>query len=241
MVRGALPEGSTLSLNGKPVKVSPQGDFVVGFGRDETGEALLTWTNSAGEKFEQRYPIKPREYAIQYIEGVEQKYVTPPEEVLERIRKDNQMIGASRKVNSENLGFLNQFIWPAEGRVSGVYGSQRFYNGVPKRPHFGLDIAAPTGTLVVAPADGVVTLWHSDMYYSGGTLIIDHGYGISSTFIHLSDSLVKEGDVVKQGDPIAKIGATGRVTGPHLDWRINWFKVSLDPLLLLPERSNSVN
>ncbi|MFD2094570.1 M23 family metallopeptidase [Corallincola platygyrae] len=236
MVTGQVPVGSELTLNGEPVKVGEDGVFVIGFSRDETGPALLEWTDKGGAKHTKRVEVEQREYKIQRIEGVAQKYVSPPEEVLARIREDNRQVAEARKLDTDLRAFLQDFIWPAEGPISGVYGSQRFFNGEPKRPHYGIDIAAPTGTLVYAPADGTVTLWHPDMYYSGGTLLIDHGFGISSTFIHLSDSLVKEGDVVKQGDPIAKIGATGRVTGAHLDWRINWFKVRLDPGLLLPPR-----
>ncbi|TAA48309.1 M23 family metallopeptidase [Corallincola luteus] len=238
MVTGKLPPGSQLSLDGNPVKISAEGIFVIGFGRDDTGEAELQWTLPGGEKQQTSYKIKQREYNIQYVEGVEQKYVSPPEEVLERIRDDNRQVAAARKTDSDRKDFLMPLIWPVDGPISGVYGSQRYFNGEPKRPHFGLDIAAPTGTIIVAPADGVITLWHPDMYYSGGTLLMDHGYGISSTFIHLSGSLVKAGDVVKQGQPIAKVGATGRVTGAHLDWRINWFKVRLDPQLLLPPKSS---
>ena len=130
--------------------------------------------------------------------------------------------------------FLAGFIWPLQGPITGVYGSQRILNGEPRRPHFGVDVAAPTGTPVVAPADAIVTLVHPDMYFSGGTLIMDHGHGLSSTFIHLHKVLVEEGQVVKQGDVVAEVGATGRVTGPHLDWRMNLFTVRIDPELLVP-------
>jgi murein DD-endopeptidase MepM/ murein hydrolase activator NlpD len=126
------------------------------------------------------------------------------------------------------------FIWPVTGRISGVYGSQRILNGKPKRPHYGVDIAAPTGTPVKAPADGVVSLVHNDMFYSGGTLIVDHGHGLSTTYMHLHKILVKKGQRVKQGDVIAQVGATGRVTGPHLHWGMNWFDTRLDPSLLVP-------
>ncbi|MGY0583956.1 MAG: M23 family metallopeptidase, partial [Paraglaciecola chathamensis] len=132
--------------------------------------------------------------------------------------------------------FSQDFIWPAQGPISGVYGSQRVLNGQPKRPHYGVDVAAPTGTPVYAPADGVVTLFVPDMYYSGGTMIIDHGLGVSSTFLHLSKGLVQVGDNVKQGQLVAEIGATGRVTGAHLDWRMNWMNVRIDPALLVPKR-----
>ena len=143
------------------------------------------------------------------------------------------MAADARKVDLPLPGFAEVFQWPLIGPISGVYGSQRFYNGVAGSPHFGVDIARPTGSQVSAPASGVVTLVHPDMFYSGGTLIIDHGHGISSTFIHLSEILVKEGDAIHQGQVIAKVGQTGRATGPHLDWRMNWFEERLDPQLLM--------
>ncbi|GAA0349082.1 M23 family metallopeptidase [Bowmanella denitrificans] len=235
LLRGQVAPGTQVRLNDKPIKVSAQGHFVLGFGRDAALEHQLSLIDSRGSR-PQTISLNAREYDIQRIEGVAQKYVSPPKEVTERIARDNRQIGEARAINSDRLDFLQDFIWPAEGRVSGVYGSQRVFNGVPKRPHFGLDVAGPIGTAVVAPADAVVTLFVPDMYYSGGTLILDHGFGVSSTFIHLSKSLVKVGDEVKQGQKIAEIGNTGRVTGPHLDWRINWFGERIDPQLLVPER-----
>ena len=153
--------------------------------------------------------------------------------MLDRIKNDNRIVALARKRNDARTDFDKGFIWPVKGRITGVYGSQRVFNGVPKRPHFGIDIAAPTGTKVLAPAGGIVTLAEDDLYYSGGTLIIDHGHGLSSTFIHLHKNLVKVGDRVEQGDAVAEVGATGRVTGPHLDWRMNWFKHRIDPELLV--------
>ncbi|WP_241264041.1 M23 family metallopeptidase [Bowmanella dokdonensis] len=237
LIRGKVEPGSEVMMDDQPVKVSPQGHFVIGFGRDAKLEHRLSVKRGPHT---QEHPIvlSSREYSVQRVEGVEQKYVSPPDEVLTRIRNDNQQIAAARATDSDRLDFLQSFIWPAEGPVSGVYGSQRVFNGVPKRPHFGLDVAGPVGTPVVAPADGIVTLYQPDMYYSGGTLIIDHGHGVSSTFIHLSKSFVREGEEVRQGEKIAEMGNTGRVTGPHLDWRINWFSERIDPQLLVPQRSS---
>ena len=150
------------------------------------------------------------------------------------------MAREARKLDAERTDFLTGFIWPAKGRISGVYGSQRILNGQPRRPHFGVDVAAPVGTEVRAPADGVVTMVHSDMFYSGGTMILDHGHGLSSSFLHLHRILVKKGQRIRQGDLIAEIGATGRVTGPHLDWRINLFAKRLDPQLLVSEMPDTV-
>lgn len=236
LIRGKVEPGTQLSLNGKQIDVASSGEFVFGFGRDAQLNHVLTITQLNGEVVKQPIELSARTYQVQKIEGVEQKYVSPPESVLARIKNDNVLIGRARKNNDARLDFMQSFIWPADGPVSGVYGSQRVFNGVPKRPHFGLDVAGPTGTQVVAPAAGVVTLYVPDMYYSGGTMIIDHGFGVSSTFLHLSKSLVEQGTVVEQGQPVAEIGATGRVTGPHLDWRINWFNERLDPQLLVPKR-----
>jgi len=143
------------------------------------------------------------------------------------------LIKQARKGDSKLQDFLAGFVKPLEGPITGVYGSRRVYNGTPGRPHYGLDIAAPTGTEVYAPAPGIVRLAHDDMFYSGGTLIVDHGQGVSSTFIHLSEVIVTPGQRVEAGDLIARVGATGRATGPHLDWRINWFEVRIDPDLVL--------
>lgn len=236
LIRGQLPSGSQLWLNDKPVQTSDDGHFAFGFGRDADLTQQVRWLDNQNEQHTKTLTLTKRTYVEQKIEGVASKYVSPPKEVLARINKDNQQIGKARSNNADRLDFTQDFIWPAKGPISGVYGSRRVFNGTPKRPHFGVDVAGPTGTPVYAPADGVVTLWVPDMYYSGGTMIIDHGFGVSSTFIHLSKGHVTAGTPVKQGDLVAEIGATGRVTGPHLDWRINWFKERLDPALLVPKR-----
>lgn len=239
LLRGNVPENSKVWLNGKEIKVLPSGDFVIGFGRDAKLSHTLQWqAPEKSEKNAYQISLTQREYNIQRIEGVASKYVSPPQSVTDRIREDNRQIGAARRTFSNLTSFLETFILPAEGPISGVYGSQRVFNGEPKRPHYGLDIAGPVGTAIVAPASGRVSLAHDDMYYSGGTLIVDHGMGVSSTFIHLSKITVKEGEFVEQGQKIGEMGATGRVTGPHLDWRINWFSERLDPALVLPEASS---
>lgn len=234
LVRGKVALGTKVFLNDKAIKVSKEGHFVFGFGRDAALTHTLSW-QLADDPKQQKLPItlSKREYKIDKITGVAQKYVSPATEVLERIRKENSAIAKARAVFTSSIDFTQDFILPAEGRISGVYGSQRYFNGESRRPHYGLDIANVTGTPVIAPAAGIVRLAHNDMYYSGGTLILDHGFGVSSTFIHLSEIHVKEGDRIEQGKLIAEIGATGRVTGPHLDWRINWFRERLDPALLV--------
>jgi murein DD-endopeptidase MepM/ murein hydrolase activator NlpD len=177
--------------------------------------------------------VAPREYEIERVDGLPPSTVTPDPAALERIRRETEMVAAARARRDQRTDYAEGFTWPAGGRISGVYGSQRILNGEPRRPHYGLDIAAPTGSPVFAPADGVVTLVHSDMYFSGGTIVLDHGQGLSSTFLHLSRTLVETGTAVSQGDLIGEIGATGRASGPHLDWRMNWLDRRVDPRLLL--------
>jgi murein DD-endopeptidase MepM/ murein hydrolase activator NlpD len=236
LIRGQVPVGHQVWLNDTPIKISSEGYFAFGFGRDAELTQQLKWIDNQNVQHIQPLQLQARTYDIQKIEGIPSKYVSPPKEVSARIKLDNQQIAKARSLDDERTDFFQDFIWPAAGPISGVYGSQRVFNGTPKRPHFGLDVAGPTGTAVYAPADGIVTLFVPDMYYSGGTMIIDHGHGVSSTFLHLSKGHAEAGTKVKQGDLVAEIGATGRVTGAHLDWRINWFKERLDPALLVPKR-----
>lgn len=230
---GRTEPGTSVELDGEGVRVSADGIFLLGFGRDAPENARLDAVFPDGSRARRDLLVQQRAYRIQRIDGLPPRKVTPSEEDMVRIRKEYALVRNARDRNDAREDFLGGFEWPARGRVSGVYGSQRVLNGVPKRPHFGVDVAAPVGTLVRAPADGLVTLTHDDMFFSGGTLIVDHGHGLSSTFIHLNAILVKEGDRVRQGDPIAEIGATGRVTGPHLDWRMNLLGERLDPQLLV--------
>lgn len=223
------------NIDGVKIPIHPNGKtFVFGFGRDAATESVLSVEYVDGETWQKTLSISQRDYKIDRVDGVASKYVSPPDSVLSRIRQEGQLVKQARGQLSFRLDFQQQVIWPAQGRISGVYGSQRVFNGVPKRPHFGMDIAGPTGTPVVAPLSGKVVLAEPDLYYSGGTLILDHGMGVTTTYIHLSKLHVNEGDVVDQGQRVADIGATGRVTGPHLDWRLNWFNRRLDPQLLLP-------
>lgn len=232
MVVGRVAPVARVTLAGKPVEVGRDGYFVLGLGRDAPPEIELTVTDPLGQR-SLRFEVDQRQYQVQRIEGVPQRTVTPPPEVVERIRHEQELVDRARARISPRRDFLDGFTRPLEGPITGVYGSARIYNGVPRNPHYGLDIAAPTGTLVRAPASGVVRLVHPDMYFSGGTLILDHGHGLSSTFIHLSEILVEEGAEVARGNPIARVGATGRATGPHLDWRMNWRDVRIDPDLVL--------
>lgn len=235
VVIGKTAAGSKISFDDLNLLVSPEGDFVFGFNRDEPGTVALKVVLPDGEIISKQLVVKKRHYDIQRIDGLPAAKVSPRKaEVLKRIRKEGAQAAKARQLDDKRVDFKQTFIWPTTGRISGVYGSQRVLNGKPRRPHFGVDVAAPTGTDVVAPASGIITLALDDMFFSGGTIILDHGHGLSSTFLHLSKLLVKVGDVVEQGDLIAKVGATGRVTGAHLDWRMNFFKRRVDPQLLVP-------
>ena len=234
LLRGRVPPGSTVEYAGDAVRVSKDGWFLVGFGRDAPPEAELVVVFPDGRRERQVLKVDRREYDIQRIDGLPLRKVTPrSEEDLARIRAEVKMVMQARAIDDPRADFLGGFRWPAKGRISGVYGSQRILNGEPRRPHFGVEVAAPTGTEVSAPADGVVTLVHPDVFFSGGTLILDHGHGLSSAFLHLSRILVEKGERVVQGQLIAEIGETGRATGPHLDWRMNLLDRRIDPALLV--------
>ncbi len=233
LIRATVPSGAKVWFNDQPLAVSEQGHFVFGIGRDAALKHQLT-VEHQGKRQQIPLTFSGRQYDIQRISGVEQKYVEPPKEVTARIARDNRRVREVRQTFSAKTLFLDTPLKPAAGRISGVYGSQRIFNGQPRNPHFGLDIAAPVGAPVLAPWDGKILL-AEDLYFSGLTLIVDHGMGVTSTFMHLHRFNVAVGDTVTAGMQIAEVGATGRVTGPHLDWRINWFQERLDPQLLLPE------
>lgn len=235
LVIGHTAPDARVRFEGEVVRVSPGGVFLIGFGRDADKRARLSIELPDGARLERTLEVARRDYDIQRIEGVQQDKVTPPEDVWPRIRKETRQIVQARDRDEPRTDFLSDFRWPVEGRISGVYGSQRYYNGEPRRPHYGIDIAAPAGTVVRAPAAGVVTLAHPDMYFSGGTIILDHGHGLSSAFLHMRELHVEVGDEVAQGDPLGEVGSLGRSTGAHLDWRINLFKRRLDPRHLVGE------
>lgn len=239
-VQGALLFGQTrpnslIKLDGESIKVANNGVFVIGFGRDAKLNHQLVITYQ-GQARSTNFTLKKRQYRESRVNGISKKITHPNPKNVARARKDAIQVRAARAIWSDTQHFMQDFIWPAPGRISGVYGSVRYYNGKMGRPHYGVDMASPIGTKVVAPADGIVRLYVPDMFYSGGTLIIDHGMGVSSTFLHLSKGHVTAGDVVKQGQLIAEIGNTGRSTGPHLDWRMNWHNKRVDPQLLVPKR-----
>jgi murein DD-endopeptidase MepM/ murein hydrolase activator NlpD len=233
LIFGRANPGSSVFLDETEVMVASDGRFVIGFGRDETGSRNLVVRDPSGAAETHSMNIRLREYRIEKVDGLPPKTVTPDPEAAERIRAEAAMVSSARARRDQRTDYATGFGWPASGRISGVYGSQRVLNGEPRRPHFGLDIAAPSGSPVHAPADGIVTMTHPDMYFSGGTIVLDHGQGLSSTFLHLSKVLVEAGTVVEKGDLIAEIGATGRASGPHLDWRMNWLNRRVDPQLLM--------
>lgn len=247
LAQGSLVVGRTdpearVRFAGAPVRVSPEGVFLIGFGRDAPRTRELVVELPDGRRLERTLEIARRDYDIQRIEGVPPETVTPPPEAMERIRRDVRLIKAARRRNDARTDFLAGFTWPVEGRITGVYGSQRFYNGEPRRPHYGIDIAAPAGTVVRAPAPGIVTVAEPDMYFSGGTLLLDHGHGLSSALLHMRRLYVDVGARVQAGDALGEVGAGGRATGPHLDWRINLFGRRLDPRFVvgpMPETTAS--
>ena len=216
-------------IDKKKVRISDDGYFVFGISRDRKYDVVITLNNSGNKQRIVKKVLK-RKYNIQRIDGLPEEQVTPPEEVYVRIKKENKLIGDAKAIDSNLTYFKNKFIVPIENTIiSGVYGSQRILNGEPKWPHYGLDFAADEGTTIKAMLDGIVTLAKPDLYYTGGTLMFDHGHGISTIYLHMQKLLVKKGQKIKQGDVIGTVGSTGRATGPHLDIRLNWFQTRLDP------------
>ena len=228
-ILGKTEPGSEVFIDKKKVKVTSDGYFAFGLSRDRKNDVVITIDKKKIVK-----KVFKRKYNIQRIDGLEEKKVTPPEEVYERIKRENKWIGEVRAIESNLTFFTKKFIIPVENAIiSGVYGSQRILNGKPKWPHYGLDFAADEGTKIKAMLDGTVTLAEPDLFYTGGTLIFDHGHGISTLYMHMEKILVKKGQKVKQGDIIGAVGSTGRATGAHLDVRLNWFQTRLDPATVL--------
>ena len=226
---GKTEPGSEVFIDKKKVKVTSEGLFVFGLGRDRKYDVIITVNKKKIIK-----KVKKREYNIQKIDGLEEEKVTPPEEVYERIKKENKLIAIARTTDSDLVFFSKKFIIPVKNAIiTGVYGSQRVLNGKPKWPHYGLDFAADEGTEIRAMLNGTTILAETDLFYTGGTLIFDHGHGISTLYMHMKKIFVKKGQKVRQGDIIGTVGSTGRATGAHLDVRLNWFDVRLDPATVL--------
>ena len=232
LIIGKTDPNSKIIIDKNEVKVSKEGYFVFGIDRDRKTDLILTKIiEGKEEKIIKK--VNKKKYEIQRIDDLPESMVTPPESVYKRIKEENNLIGEARAVNSDLIFFKDQFIMPVDGIITGLYGSQRILNGIPKLPHYGIDIAAKQSTKIKSSASGVVTMAEPDLYYTGGTIIMDHGHGISTIYSHLETVIVKVGDQIKQGNIIGTVGSTGRATGPHLDFRINWFQTRLDPMSVL--------
>ena len=228
-ILGKTNPDSKIFIDKKKVKVSDDGYFAFGIGKDRKFDITITENNKKIIK-----KIQKRKYNIQRIEGLPQKKVTPPEEFYVRIKRENLLIAKAREIDSDLSFFKENFIIPVDDAIiTGVYGSQRILNGIPKWPHYGLDFAQKKGAPVKAMNNGIVTLAEKDLFYTGGTIIFDHGHGISTLYMHMDDLFVNVGDHIKKGDIIGTVGASGRATGPHLDIRLNWFGIRLDPATIL--------
>jgi murein DD-endopeptidase MepM/ murein hydrolase activator NlpD len=237
LVRGRVPPDTAVWLDGRSLRVTTDGWFVFGFGRDAHASAELLIKGPNGEEQRHILQIAPRTYPIQRIDGLPPREVTPSEADLARIHADAALLKAAKARDSVARGFTEQMAWPATGPISGVYGSQRILNGEPRTPHGGVDIAAPAGTLVGAMASGVVSLAETGMYFTGGTVMVDHGHGLHSIYVHLDEVRVTVGQQLRQGQTLGTVGATGRATGPHLHWGVYWFDQAVDPALLVDTMS----
>ena len=232
-ILGKTEPNSKVFIDDRKVRISNNGYFAFGLDRDRKNNVLIKIINKRETKLIEKKVFK-RKYKIQRIDGLPPKQVTPPPEVYERIKKDNILIGKARTIDSNLNFFKDKFIYPIDKYIiTGVYGSQRVLNGKPRRPHYGIDFHAPEGTPVKSMMDGVVTLVENDMYFTGGTIIFDHGHGISTLYMHMKDINVNKGQKVKKGEIVGTLGQSGRATGPHLDIRLNWFEIKLDPMTIL--------
>ena len=232
-ILGKTDPRSKVIIDDRKVRVTSDGYFAFGLDRDRKNNVTIKIKNQKETKLIEKKVFK-RKYKIQRIDGLPPKQVTPPPEVYERIKKDNILIGKARAIDSKLIFFKEKFIYPIDKYIiTGVYGSQRILNGKPRRPHYGIDFHAPEGTPVKSMMDGVVTLVKKDMYFTGGTIIFDHGHGISTLYMHMKDINVEKGQKVKKGQIVGTLGQSGRATGPHLDVRLNWFEIKLDPMTIL--------
>lgn len=234
LVTGAAPEGAVVTLDGKSVPVTSGGSFLIAFGRDAPRRLMLAVRVKGKTIFRRGISIRKRVYQVQRIDGLPRRKVTPSPADLKRIGRESAAIAAARATISDDASFQTGFAWPARGRISGVYGSTRILNGKPRRPHLGLDVAAPEGTPVRAAAAGRIAFAHPGMFFNGKTVVIDHGLGLTSAYLHMSAITVTAGTRVNQGDMIGRIGMSGRVTGPHLHWGMRLRATSVDPALLVP-------
>ena len=235
LVIGRVSPGSSVWVDDAPVRADG-GLFCFGFNYDETEPVSLRIVTPDGMTETRMVTPEMREFDVQRIDGLPQQYVSPPAEVQERISRDARAVVEARMHDIDETWFTEEFIWPVDGIVTGRFGNRRILNGEPRAPHYGIDLAVPEGTPIKAPADGIVRL-AEDLYLSGNTMVIDHGHGVSTSYLHMSRINVGVGDRVGRGDEIALVGATGRATGPHLCWRMNWFQKRLDVALKAPSRA----
>jgi murein DD-endopeptidase MepM/ murein hydrolase activator NlpD len=233
LVVGKTEPHATVTLDGEKLPVSAGGVFAIGFDRDSGRKATLVVKTPDGKTETRTLAVAPRAWDIQRIEHIAPALVTPPEEAMARIRKEVAEKAAARPRDTDETWFAGKFIWPARGVISGIFGSQRVYNGEPRSPHYGVDVAAPVGETIVAPADGIVRLAEPDMYFEGGLVFIDHGQGVISFLMHMSRVDVKPGQRVHRGEVIGAVGQTGRATGPHVHWGMVWRAAHVDPSLLV--------
>jgi murein DD-endopeptidase MepM/ murein hydrolase activator NlpD len=233
LVRGKVAPDTVVWLDGRSLRVTADGWFVFGFGRDAPASAELLTRAPNREERRHILQIAPRTYRVQRIDGLPPRKVTPSEADLAKIHADAALLDAAKERDTVARGFTEQMTWPAIGPISGVYGSQRILNGEPRTPHRGVDVAAPAGALVGAMASGVVSLAEADMYFTGGTVMLDHGHGLHSIYVHLGEVRVTAGQQLRQGQTLGTVGATGRATGPHLHWGVYWFDQAVDPALLV--------
>jgi|TARA_B110000091_G_scaffold198716_1_gene227913 murein DD-endopeptidase MepM/ murein hydrolase activator NlpD len=233
LIKGNIFPDKVIKFENKILLKDTNGKFVFGFGRDYKENSYLEVKISEKKWLKKSFKIKKQTYNTQYINGLQKKMVTPPKSFYDRIKKENKSIKLIRNLNTEVNFIFQEFILPTKGIVTGVFGSQRILNGKPRRPHYGIDIAASKGTSVIAPIDSIVRMAEKDLYFTGGTIILDHGHGVTSVYSHLSLININVGDKVIKGQKIAEVGSSGRSTGPHLDWRVNWFNQRLDPALLI--------
>lgn len=238
LLLGRAPANSRVMYDNKAVRVAADGRFVVGVAREQEGAIHLSITPPGGSTRQLDVPITDRNFPLEVVNGVPEATVNPPPAIAARIEREQAEVTAARLRDDDRTDFDVNFIWPVTGRISGRYGSQRVYNGTPKSPHSGLDVAAPKGTAIQAPAAGIITFVNPDLYLTGGTVVVDHGQGVSSNFLHLSRIDVSVGERVEQGQVIGLVGATGRATGPHMHWGMNWFGVRIDPQLLVDAAAN---
>ena len=233
LVFGKLEQDGKIFFDDKIIPVDEYGNFLLGFKRKHKNQSIVKVIYDSGKILTKNINISERNYKIQKIDNLDKNKVTPPKSYYDRIKREIALVKKSKKIFSNFSYYKAGFVMPVEGIITGVYGSQRILNGKPRRPHYGIDFHAPEGTPVKAMMDGVVTLVENDMYFTGGTIIFDHGHGISTLYMHMKDINVEKGQKIKKGDIVGTLGQSGRATGPHLDIRLNWFEIKLDPASIL--------